>query len=42
MDYLRTRQLNYQLEYIYAEGHKLWAEVACLGEVFYIISKKLF
>lgn len=41
MDYLRTRQLNYQLEYIYAEGHKLWAEVACLGEVFYIISKSL-
>lgn len=40
-DYLRTYLLKYREKYIYAEDYKLWAEIACLGGILYIIPKPL-
>ncbi len=40
-DYIRTHQLKYCPEYIYAEDYQLWAEIACLGGALYVIPQPL-
>lgn len=40
-DYIRTHQLKYSPEYIYAEDYQLWAEIACLGGALYVIPQPL-
>lgn len=39
--YLKENNLKYRPQYIYAEDYKLWAEIACLEGLLYVIDKPL-